>query len=186
MDNVQDIQTEQLNDQQTEPQTDEIIVSNQPKPFFEHPMDIRPIRLKHIKNNLMLDNSFNPLNNKYVKKIWVYKTTKMDRIKRDMFWEYFRDRKRHNIPETLLKAYYKNRKDATIIYFDDPVQYEFTITDEIAEELKGYNRKIVAFKKEMAPPKIKKEKKEKKVKVKKEYKKTHYKVSKDNKDKQNK
>jgi len=153
-----------------------MITINLYKPFYDHTEEIRPRKLTHIKNTLMLDNSLNPLNNKYVKKIWVYKTTKLDRIKRDLFWEYFKDRKKKDIAETLLYAFYKNRKEATIIYFDDPVQYDVTITDEIAEELKEISREFIAFKKANTPPKIKKEKKEKKEKKVKPNKKPHYKT----------
>ena len=182
-----DQSNEQLNEQVIEQTVEQVIeqqsktdsgqIIGQPitkfvhKPFFNHTEDIRPSKLKHIKNTIMLDNTINPLNNKYIKKIWVYKVTKLDRIKRDLFWEYFKDRKRHTIAETLLKAYYKNRKDTTIIYFDDPVQYDITITDEMATELKKVNRDHIAFIKSITPIKPKK------IKIKKEKKpkKPHYK-----------
>jgi len=58
--------------------------------------------------------------------------------KRDQIWNYFRHRGKASITETLLKTYYKNVKDVTIIYFDDPVQYRFIITDEMVKQLRQY------------------------------------------------
>lgn len=96
--------------------------------------------LSHIKNPIILNNCLNPLNNKHVKKVWVYKQTKMDRTKRDLCWEYYKDRMKNDVASSLLEAYYRNRKSITIIYFDDPVQYDIDISDEMATMLKTYVR----------------------------------------------
>lgn len=114
------------------------MIIDTPEPKYEHNMDIRPSKLKHIKNTFFLDNTFHPLFNKYVKKVWAYKKTKLDRTKRDLIWEYYRDRKRKPIANVLLETFYKNVRDVMIIYFDDPIQYSYTIDDEMAAELKKF------------------------------------------------
>lgn len=95
---------------------------------------------KKFKNPIIINNSLNPLNGKHVKKIWVYKNTKMNREKRDLNWEFYSDRLKNNVTNTLLEAYYKNTKKVSIIYFNDPVEECFEITDEMASILKTVKR----------------------------------------------
>ena len=113
-----------------------------------------PSKLKHIKNQLYLKNSWDPIKEKYVKRIWAHKLMKISKKKmikfvdsgktpvqkekRDQIWTYFRHRGKASITETLLKTYYKNVKDVTIIYFDDPVQYRFVVTDEMVKQLREH------------------------------------------------
>ena len=97
-----------------------------------------PSKLKHIKNQKFLDYTYNPLVKKYVKQIWAYKKTKLDRIKRDLIWAYYRHRGTKLAAQALRDTFYKNIKHVMIIYFDDPVQYKFELTDEMIQILKEY------------------------------------------------
>lgn len=76
----------------------------------------------------MLDNAFDPNENKYVKKIWAYKITKIGREKRDLVWEYFRHRK--TVPAVSMYKKY-NLMKLMFNYFSDPVQrFKDLRTDE--------------------------------------------------------
>lgn len=116
----------------------------------------RPSKLAHIKNKNIINNSWDFINEKYVKKVWAHKRTKLDREKRDLIWEYYRYRNRLQVSDMIKKTYYKNVKDVTIIYFDDPVQYRFVITQEMIDKIRKYQPP--------KPPQKKKEKKERKKK----------------------
>ena len=116
-----------------------------------HDDNLKPSKLKHIKNVRMLNNTYDPLTGKYIKKIWSYKRTKIDRIKRDMIYEYFRHRKTTSIVDTILEAHYKGLKVLQILYFDDPVQHNIIIFDEfikfykkVKDERKKLNRPEVS------------------------------------------
>lgn len=106
-----------------------------------------PSRLKHIKNEKFLKYSLDPINIKYVKKVWAHKLTKLEREKRDMIWEYYRYRGKMPVCDALKKTYCLNIKDVTIIYFDDPVQYRFIITNEMFEKIKKDCREHEAIRK---------------------------------------
>ena len=103
---------------------------------LKHNRNIRPLKLSHIKNNQMLNNCFDPIVNKYVKKVWAFKRTKLNRVKRDLIWEFFRNRKKQSFTETLRKTYYKNIKNVTVIYFDDPVEHNFDLTRDMIDAYK--------------------------------------------------
>lgn len=103
---------------------------------LKHDRSIRPIKLSHIVNDVFLNNTINPLNGKYVRKIWAHKRTKLGRWKRDLIWEFFRDRKRKSVAETLRRTLYKNVPNVTVIYFGDYTKYNFNMTKEIADYLK--------------------------------------------------
>jgi len=116
----------------------------------------KPSKLAHIKNKNIINNSWDFINEKYVKKVWAHKRTKLDREKRDLIWEYYRYRNRLQVSDMIKKTYYKNVKDITIIYFDDPVQHRFVITQEMIDKIRKYQPP--------KPPQKKKEKKERKKK----------------------
>lgn len=99
--------------------------------LFPDPEDL-PSKLRHIKNKTYLNNSLDPLTGKYVKIIWAYKQTKLDRTKRDMIWQYFRHRNRKSVGDALRESFYKNVINVTIIYFGDPIQHNFDLTREIS------------------------------------------------------
>ena len=103
-----------------------------------HDRENLPSKIKHIKNETILTNSWDPINEKYVKKVWAYKKTKLDRIKRDLIWEYYRHRNRTHVGEIIKKTFYKNVKNVTIIYFDDPIQHNFDLTQEMIDKVKKY------------------------------------------------
>ncbi len=96
-----------------------------------------PSKLKHIKNKLILTNSFDYIKQKYVKKIWAHKKTKINRNKVDLIWEYYSHRRKQSVKDTIIKTYYKNVKDITIIYFSDSVQHRFIIDDNMVKQLKN-------------------------------------------------
>jgi hypothetical protein len=124
--------------------------------FYDHTLE-RPSKLLHIKNQIMLDNTLNPLNKKYVKKIYAHKLNKLGNDNRRLIWEYYKDRKKHNIAKMLLKAHYLNMNDVTIIYFSDPVQYKISLAPEMINELKKYSRNIKEYR-ELSNQKTKKKK----------------------------
>ena len=95
-----------------------------------------PSKLKHIKNKLFLVNLFDHIKQKYVKKIWAHKKTKLNKNKVDLIWEYYSYRGKKSVKDTIIDTYYKNVKDITIIYFDDSVQHRFIIDDEMMKQLK--------------------------------------------------
>ena len=110
---------------------DELLVMNEK-------MDIKPSKLAHIKNTNIIKNSWDFINEKYVKKVWAHKMTKLGREKRDLIWEYYRYRNRWPVSEAIKKTYYKNVKDVVIIYFDDPVQHRFIINQEMIDKIRKY------------------------------------------------
>lgn len=134
------------------------------KTFYDHSHD-KPSKISHIKNPKFLDNTLNPLNNRYIKKIWSHHINKNGRDNRHLIWEYYSDRNKHHIAETLLKTHYLNVSNVSIIYFSDPIEYEFLVTPEIATELKDYNRRFNEHKKLLYPKKIKIKKEKKKLSV---------------------
>ena len=87
----------------------------------------RPSKLRHIKNQTILDNSFDPISKKYVKKIFGHKQTKLGRDKRHLEWEYYRHRLRTPVIDTIKRLYQKNIKNIAVIYFDDPIIYRYEI-----------------------------------------------------------
>ena len=120
-----------------------------------------PSKLKHIKNLKFLNNTYNPLTGKYVKDVWAFKRTKLDRIKRDLIWTYFRHRKNKLAAQSLRETYYKNIKTVMIIHFDDPTQVRFELTEHMVQILKHY-----CHEKEIKKPKKNKDKKNKKKELK--------------------
>jgi hypothetical protein len=120
---------------------------NEKKSFYDHSVIEKPNKLAHIKNTKFLDNTLNPLNMRYIKKIWVHKKNKLGNDNRHLAWEYYKDRNKNHIAQTLLKAHYANTNDVVIIYFNDPVQYRFTLTAEMITELKMHSRKFEEYKK---------------------------------------
>ncbi|QKF93482.1 CDC45-like domain-containing protein [Fadolivirus algeromassiliense] len=109
-----------------------------------------PNKLKHIKNIRMLNNSYDPLTGKYIKKIWTYKRTKIDRVKRDLVWEYFRHRKTTSIVDTILESHYGGLKVIQVIYFDDPVQHNIIIFDELIK----FYKKVKEQRKTLTLPQV--------------------------------
>lgn len=116
-----------------------------------------PNKLKHIKNLKFLNNTYNPLTGKYIKDVWAFKQTKLDRTKRDLIWTYFRYRKNKLAAQSLRESYYKNIKTVMIIHFDDPAQVKFELTERMVQILKHY-----CHEKEIKKPKKNKDKKNKK------------------------
>lgn len=93
--------------------------------------------LKHIKNKTFLNNSLDPLSQKYVKEIWFYKKTKLGRIKKDLVWIYYRNRGTKSVYDTLKELINNNILKITIIYFDDCVQHTFDIDEEFKAKIKN-------------------------------------------------
>jgi hypothetical protein len=137
------------------PATDEEMVEMQKK------MEERPSKLAHIKNKNIIQNSWDPINEKYVKKIWAHKKTKLDREKRDLIWEYYRHRNKWPVTEAFKKTYYKNVRDVVVIYFDDPVQHRFLLDLEMIDKIRKYEPPKGP--KEPKVPKVKKERKPKRI-----------------------
>ena len=94
--------------------------------------------LKHIKNKTFLSNTYDPLNQKFVKEIWAYKKTKLDRLKRDLVWVYFRDRGKKSVTKTF-KDYANNGKllKIVVIYFNDCKQYTYEKSEELIAKIKN-------------------------------------------------
>ena len=101
-----------------------------------------PSKLKDIKNQIFLNNCYDPINGKYVKKVWAHKLTKLKREKRDLIWEYYKYRKRWSVTYRMKESFQKNVKEVTLIYFDDPTPHRFTITREHMDIMKAYDRKV--------------------------------------------
>lgn len=99
-----------------------------------------PSKLKDIKNQVFLNNCYDPINKKYVKKVWAHKLTKLGREKRDLIWEYYKYRKRWSVTYRMKESFQKNVREVTLIYFDDPVQHRFTITQEHMNIMKAYDK----------------------------------------------
>ena len=93
--------------------------------------------LRHIKNTTFLENSLDPLTKKFVKEIWVYKTTKLEREKKDLKWIYYRDRSKNSVYSLLLHICNNNTKKILIIYFDDCVQHIVKVDDEFKMKIKN-------------------------------------------------
>lgn len=101
-----------------------------------------PSKLKGIKNQIFLNNCYDPINGKYVKKVWAHKLTKLKREKRDLIWEYYKYRKRWSVTYRMKESYQKNVREVTLVYFDDPTPHRFTITREHMDTMKAYDRAV--------------------------------------------
>lgn len=82
--------------------------------------------MEKLKNPIFIENSTDPINQKFVKEIRVMKKMKdtknaVDKIKYDLVWQYYRDRNRKSI-----KQIYKENKGKyiKIIYFGESTIYE--------------------------------------------------------------
>lgn len=102
-----------------------------------YPEEERPSKLATLKNPVFLYNTYHPGNGKFVKAVWAYKLTKLGRKKRDLVWQYFRDRKRKAVREKLVELYEAHRIEVMIIYFGDPDQTIFEMDREYCEPLKS-------------------------------------------------
>jgi hypothetical protein len=101
-----------------------------------------PSKLKNTNNQLFLNNAYDPINKKYVKKIWAYKLTKLKREKRDLIWEYFKYRGRWSTTFRMKGSYQKNVREVGITYFGDPKSYRFTLTKQHMDIMKDYEKLI--------------------------------------------
>jgi hypothetical protein len=101
-----------------------------------------PSKLKGIKNQIFLNNCYDPINGKYVKKVWAHKLTKLKREKRDLIWEYYKYRKRWSVTYRMKESFQKNVREVTLVYFDDPTPHRFTITREHMDIMKAYDRAV--------------------------------------------
>lgn len=72
-------------------------------------------KMDHIKNPVFIENSKDPFNGKFVKKIWLFKKTKLGRTKRDLIWIYMRHRGKLSVADVLKKYKCQNR-EAHIYY----------------------------------------------------------------------
>ncbi len=79
------------------------------------------MKIDNLKNQTFISNITEPVSNKYVKKIFHVKVSKLDRIIEPMIWEYYKNRANMSIEELYKK--YKGSK-IKVIYFNDPVIYE--------------------------------------------------------------
>lgn len=80
-----------------------------------------PSKIAHLKNPIFISNIKDPNTNKYVKKIYQVKTSKIGRTIEPLVWEYYKNRGNMSVEETYKK--YKGYK-LKMIYFDDPLIYE--------------------------------------------------------------
>lgn len=80
-----------------------------------------PSKIAHLKNPTFIANIKDPKTNKYVKKIYQVKTSKIGRTIEPLVWEYYKNRGTMSVEDT-----YKKYKGFTLkmIYFDDPLIYE--------------------------------------------------------------
>jgi len=82
------------------------------------------MKVDNLKNPIFISNITDPLTNKYVKKIYHVKISKLNRIVEPMVWEYYKNRGNMSIQEVYNK--FKGSK-VKIIFFNDPVIYEISI-----------------------------------------------------------
>lgn len=77
-----------------------------------------------LKNPVFIANSTDPLNGKFVKKIYVKKISKLNRVIWPMEWEYYSDRAKNSITDL-----YKQNvgKEAKVIYSGEPQPSIFII-----------------------------------------------------------
>jgi hypothetical protein len=87
---------------------------------------IEPVKIggSYIKNPTFIKNTTDPLTGKFVKSIYAKKITKLDRIKYDMVWQYYRDRNRQSVQD-ILKVYVG--RDVQITYFGESEIKEITV-----------------------------------------------------------
>lgn len=88
------------------------------------PVQIVKIGGKDIKNPIFIRNTTDPITGKFVKCIYAKKITKLDRIKYDLIWQYYRDRNRQSV-EDILKKYID--RDVKITYFGESQVQEITV-----------------------------------------------------------
>jgi hypothetical protein len=63
---------------------------------------------------------------KKCKSVYIYKKTKMGKMKRDLVWQYYRDRNRQSV-ESVLDRYKDTQLKARIIYSGDPIIYTIVL-----------------------------------------------------------
>ena len=86
---------------------------------------------KQIKNQVFLKNCTHPENGKIVKSIYFYKTYKPNkhrdeiRTKRDLVWQYFRNRGNKSVEQVLKDFKYTKKEvyEARIIYSGEPQEH---------------------------------------------------------------
>jgi hypothetical protein len=105
-----------------------------------HERDKLPSKIAHIKNSKFLDNAWDPVAQRYVKEIRVYKITKLDREKNDMVWQYFRNRSRNSVSNIYKLNFEKKIK---VIYFGDPVQHFLEIDKDIVDVAKEFDKLVL-------------------------------------------
>jgi len=77
-----------------------------------------------LKNPIFIYNSTDPLNGKFVKKVYIKKISKINRVIWPMEWEYYSDRAKNSITDL-----YKNNvgREAKVIYSGEPQPSIFII-----------------------------------------------------------
>lgn len=79
-----------------------------------------------IVNPIFINNTTNFENGKTYNSVWVYKTTKMGKIKKDLVWQYYRDRNRQTV-DNVLEKYKGTNCSVDIIYKNDPTIYKLIL-----------------------------------------------------------
>lgn len=109
------------------------------------PVEERPNKmLKNTKNKLYLDNTYDPINNMFVHKIFEWKITKIGRKKRHLVWQYYRDRNRLSVSEFYRNNFYRNKRNVSIIFYGKADIYTMVLEKEMADMLKD-RKNIIGY-----------------------------------------
>lgn len=102
--------------------------------------DNLPSKIKHIKNSKFLDNTWDPVAQKYVKSIWLHKITKLNREKYDLIWQYYRNRHKNSVG-SVYKLHHERR--FKIIYFSDPIEHIIEVDHNMVLTGKSFDDLVV-------------------------------------------
>jgi len=88
-----------------------------------------------IKSRFILYNTFDPIHERYVKKIWSCVEGQNGLVTKYIVWNYYRDCAKKSVRDVIKKLYYNGQPKIAVIYFHDDMEYRFMIKEYMINKI---------------------------------------------------